>query len=549
MNRKIIPVTMNVAVAVLCLLISTTAPRCTRLVAGGGSEAGNAIVSGCITDESGKPAGSTIVMAIPKSYNPVIDNPLPDSSITTTDSNGNYQCKVPRAGMYNVLAVSMSSGQRSLIQDIVVGSSEPPKVPVGMLERPGRIRVTLLDSGDVQFGYFYIPGTTVSASLPGTNGYALLDSVPAAAVIPSVNYGVRIGEDLLRSIRDSVAVTPGATVTILFSSWKHSRNLYMNTTASGADVATSVFQFPVLVRLTGSNFQFNQARGDGRDVRFVKSDNTPVPFEIAAWDSANAQAELWVAVDTVYGYDSTHYLTMLWGASTNSVTSLSNSAVVFDTAAGFEAVWHFDGNCNDATYNRRNGTNYGATDTAGMIGLSKKFHGSDSVRVLGLMDSLPTVTLSAWAQLDTPGSSGAEIVSIGDNVLLRMDDVRSIGPSGTMGAMHYSMDSVWVNVTSNRYLKQTGWHHLAFCCDAVSHVQALFIDGTLCGAQAGGNPIAYAGLGTNTLIGRHGNGKNVYGFIGRIDEVRVCSVLRSADWVRLCYMNQKSIDNLVRFGQ
>jgi Concanavalin A-like lectin/glucanases superfamily/Domain of unknown function (DUF2341) len=545
MNRKIILETMNTAVSVLCLLISTMAPRCTRMVAGGGSEAGNGIVSGCITDESGKPAGSTIVMAVPKGYNSVMDNPLPDSSITATDSNGNYQCKVPRAGMYNILAVSMNSGQRSLIQDIVVGSAESPKVPVGILERPGRIRVTLLDSGDVQYGYFYIPGTTVATSLTGAKGYALLDSVPAALIL-SVNYGVRIGEDLPRSIRDSVTVTPGATVTILFSSWKHSRNLYLNTTASGADVATSVHRFPVLVRLTENNFQFDQAKADGRDVRFVKSDNTPISFEIASWDSAKAQAELWVAVDTVYGYDSTHYITMLWGASTNSVTSLSNSAAVFDTTAGFEAVWHFDGNCNDATYHRRNGTSFGASDTVGAIGSAMKFHGTDSVRVSGLMDSLQTITLSAWAELDAPGLAGAEIASIGDNVVLRMDDVRPTGPSGTMGAMHYSTDTIWSNVYSAKLLAQTGWHHLAFCCDAVTnHVQSLYIDGVLCGVQTNAGPISYAGLGTNTLIGKHGDGKNVYGFTGRIDEVRVCNEMRSADWVKLCYMNQKQNDALV----
>jgi hypothetical protein len=36
-------------------------------------------------------------------------------------------------------------------------------------------------------------------------------------------------------------------------------------------------------------------------------------------------------------------------------------------------------------------------------------------------------------------------------------------------------------------------------------------------------------------------------FIGCIDEVRVTSTAQSPDWIKLCYMNQKSDDLLVLF--
>lgn len=38
-------------------------------------------------------------------------------------------------------------------------------------------------------------------------------------------------------------------------------------------------------------------------------------------------------------------------------------------------------------------------------------------------------------------------------------------------------------------------------------------------------------------------------FFGTIDEVRVCRVARSADWIKLCCMNQKEQDALVLFKQ
>jgi hypothetical protein len=40
---------------------------------------------------------------------------------------------------------------------------------------------------------------------------------------------------------------------------------------------------------------------------------------------------------------------------------------------------------------------------------------------------------------------------------------------------------------------------------------------------------------------------NSWFFKGGIDEVRVMSVMPDADWIKLCYMNQKSEDLLVVF--
>jgi len=49
------------------------------------------------------------------------------------------------------------------------------------------------------------------------------------------------------------------------------------------------------------------------------------------------------------------------------------------------------------------------------------------------------------------------------------------------------------------------------------------------------------------LIGKHGNGKNNFNFIGKVDEARVSKNILSADWILLCYMNQKEKDAVVSF--
>jgi hypothetical protein len=38
-----------------------------------------------------------------------------------------------------------------------------------------------------------------------------------------------------------------------------------------------------------------------------------------------------------------------------------------------------------------------------------------------------------------------------------------------------------------------------------------------------------------------------FNFCGCIDEVRVCRTIRSADWIKLSYMNQRPDDRLVVF--
>ncbi|HEX7510559.1 MAG TPA: DUF2341 domain-containing protein, partial [Chitinivibrionales bacterium] len=299
---------------------------------------------------------------------------------------------------------------------------------------------------------------------------------------------------------------------------------------------------------TKDNFDFSKAKRGGWDVRFAKADGALLPYEIERWDSANGQAEIWVTVDTIRGSNTTQSIQMLWGNP--SAKDNSSSADVFDTANGFRAVWHLNQNCDDATYYKNNGTNFGAGDTAGMIGFCKKFNGSGFIEIPDLLGSPSTFTLSAWAQLDStmPGG-GSEILTIGDAALIRTD--YSLGGLGTMGSIHlftHVKDTAYYNVSSGLFLKKTGWHLIAFTVDQNNHRQNLFIDGTNVQADTGVNSVAdYAGVGQNTFIGKHGNGKTNFNFIGSIDEVRVCSIARSAAWIKLCYMNQKSNEALLQF--
>ena len=54
-----------------------------------------------------------------------------------------------------------------------------------------------------------------------------------------------------------------------YSTWTYSRKIYFNTTSSGADISSSVTNFPVLIRLDASVFNFGLALSTGYDIRFA----------------------------------------------------------------------------------------------------------------------------------------------------------------------------------------------------------------------------------------------------------------------------------------
>jgi hypothetical protein len=321
--------------------------------------------------------------------------------------------------------------------------------------------------------------------------------------------------------------------------------LSLNT--AGAGISGNVYGFPLLVRLTESitGFDFSQAKNGGEDIRFVSSNNTLLKYEIEGWDAARGLAQIWVSVDTVFCNNNVQYITMCWGNP--GAQAASNGAAVFDTAKGFVGVWHLDKDFGDATANNNIATNYGTVDTVGIIGNSKKFNGSDSIQIAGLLRSPANLSLSAWARMDSNGGSGGEVLSVGDAASFRIDDTRP--GFGVEGCFHlYNNDTGFSNIPSGVTLAKTGWHYIVLTFNSTGLMQTLYIDGTRYGPTAGVGGINYSGVGANTLIGKHGNGKNGYNFIGCVEEARVNKTALSADWIKLCYLNQKQPDALMTFN-
>ena len=83
-----------------------------------------------------------------------------------------------------------------------------------------------------------------------------------------------------------------------YAGWKHTGSVYVLTTLEGANLPATarVENFPLLVRLNSTFFDFATARSDGSDLRFAARDGSPLPHQIETWDAAKGEAAIWVRV-------------------------------------------------------------------------------------------------------------------------------------------------------------------------------------------------------------------------------------------------------------
>jgi hypothetical protein len=542
----------SISILFCIAVLSGCAPQ---IADGGGSRGGNPVVMGNLLFDNGLPASATLVTLIPQSYNPVSDSLLKKVYTTFTDVNGCYSIVTQDTGLFTIQAVSTNPNNRiRSIQTNIHIASDTVLVQSDTLHKPGYIKIMVTDSMKNGNSYFYIPGTLIFTMINNASNYIVLDSVPAAFV-PLVSYGT-ISNSVFTPVRYNIPVISQDTTMVANPAWKYARELALNTTPSGADVSENVYGFPVLVRLNSGNFDFSQTQTNGSDIRFTKTDNAPLAYEIERWDAQASLAEVWVNVDTIIGNDSTQSFIMYWGAS---ATSLSNSAAVFDTTNGFQGVWHLGETAGttafDATGNHYNGT---VSDTApiaanGAIGSCKQFDGvSNYIRVvdgaqskLNFSQTSPH-TISAWVNLDTLDSVTHFIA--GKSELQYFLKVYP-WPKGNL---------CW---EFTEYYSNEGWHILYY--PAVSktwkfiegrfdgNIQQLFVDGVLVS-----DSILYSAdsLPRNNaqdfMMGRlytyHATRIDKFGyFIGKIDEVCVSNVARSDAWTKLCYMNQRQDDKLI----
>jgi hypothetical protein len=331
-----------------------------------------------------------------------------------------------------------------------------------------------------------------------------------------------------------------------YAAWTRSTDVTLNTAATGANVAGTVLNFPVLVRLTSANFPFSQAAGNGRDIRFAKTDGSHLAYEIERWDSAHAQAEIWVRVDTVRGNTAGQNLKMLWGNP--AAGDSSKAASVFRASDGYVAAWHLNTSGTAARPNAVSGGNPAAPGNfdgdesrTGIIAGADSLDGNNDFLNLGdgYTEFTAGFTYSVWVY-PTAVKKWAHVLDLGsgqgvDNIIVnRADTTNNLGFHNWNGTTNYTKE-----VANQWALNQ--WQYITVTLSGKN--LRMYKNGAQILADTLGMGISGAYRNAN-FLGQSNWAADQY-FQGKLDEPELAKAARSADWVKLAYQNQKASQSLV----
>lgn len=477
---------------------------------------------------------------IPAGYDPRSAT-FPESLITRSDDSGRYAFRGIAPGLYNLQAWQPEDGAASFRTGIRVTAKAHTAIPMDTLRPTGKLRLLW---EEIRPGFVFIPGTLVSHAITTeeiVSEQILIDSLPAGRIPPSF-HAASLPDMAIRRLTDTVSIRPLDTAELrTFEAWAHEALWRLNTTTTGANVFGNVVDFPILVRLNGQNFDFSEARPDGRDVRFTDADGKDLPFETERWDGARSLAEIRVRVPQVDGNSATDFIRMYWGNA--SAANRSSGAKVFNAANGFAAVWHLGGTGGstaggyaDATPNGLAGTGFSMTDTSGkeaVIAGGQRFDGSQHIGVgdHNALNTRSAITVSAWIKADSWVGGNRRILQKGIT-----NNQYELGDTGNPDSLGWFLGAGGARFGVRMASPSTGvWHLLHGTYDGSQ--SKIYLDGILQNSLPATGEMAISN--DSLYIGQKPSGIDSDRFQGVLDEVTVGSMARSADWIRLEFANQR----------
>ena len=377
-----------------------------------------------------------------------------------------------------------------------------------------------------------VAGTFETAGFSGDGGLAtsaLLYNPQAVAVSPSNNLAIADWANL--RIRQ-VVPTPQIDL-----SGAHRRAITINHTKVPN---TDQNNFPILI--DASAF-ISGWTGTGYNIIFTSdpAGQHRLDHEIDTYNGKDEIGVFWVRIPTLsHTSDTTIY--MFYGIP-GITTSLENKAGVWSN--GYLSVYHFGSNgltdSGSAGYTLLGSTSGGA----GTIYGGASFNGDPGTYLyresVSAYPSGPSpVTLESWVRW-VPGNSG-DIVGYGANS--GNGSRAAMGTDGTNLLMEFQNMGIVSPMPTDG-----NWHHLVgvYSGGALSTLSnQLYIDGNLLSSNLfSGTPAITT---TEFKIGGTPTVTNCCALNGSVDEIRVSSVARSADWVATEYANQSSPSTFYSVG-
>ncbi len=316
---------------------------------------------------------------------------------------------------------------------------------------------------------------------------------------------------------------------------KYSGSLWLLTTSEGANLSAEAVleDFPVLVRLHREYFDFSQAKPDGADVRFTSSRGERLAYQIEGWDATQGLATIWVRVPKITG-NARQEIKLHWGDT--QATSESNGQAVFNSSNGYLSVWHMHDTVQDEV-GTLSSVDTGSTPTAGVIGPARHLSGGKGIfggdKIANYPSGASPHSTEAWFRAERPN---ATLIGWGNEQAQGKVVMQYRSPPHVRMDCYFSQG----NVNGSTRVARGEWTHVIHTYQQGE--SKLYINGALDATnQKQGPPMNVRSPARLWLGGWYNN----YDFIGDLDEVRVSQVVRSADWIKLQYENQKPNQTLV----
>ncbi len=331
------------------------------------------------------------------------------------------------------------------------------------------------------------------------------------------------------------------------SEWQFRKKVEVDVTdVAKVDAKGKPTEMQVLVRLHPGNFQyFLDTQPDGADLRFLAGDDkTPLPFHIEKYDPVAEMGLIWVGVPRSDG------------AIANGPTTWEPMWMYYgntQAAAGQTPADSFT--VNDALVYRWNDaqpkdlTSYGnnpsytsvASSAAGLIGPAAQFEGKSSV-IVPSSPSLRIVptngwTFASWVKIDNAQDDSYVLYAedAAHNLSLR------INGNALYGRYQNSQTGVKAETAMTSTVSTGSWHHVGL--QVTAEAINVYLDGVMTATVAAKVPEMAATL---TLGGAPAGANHL---VGLLDETRVASEIKSAEWFKFHMSNQNIGAENLRFGE
>jgi len=308
----------------------------------------------------------------------------------------------------------------------------------------------------------------------------------------------------------------------------------------GGGSMDTLTNFPVLVVLynsvDGSDFTYTDfdASHNGYDLTFIDDDGTTIiPHEVEGTWTDGGTNYVWVRVPELV--DNTSYIYAYWGKSGAAQPAYTTNGAVW--ANGFAGVWHMQqiNPANDSTANDNDLVNTLVTATNSPVGAAAHFNGSAKFEkaTSASLTLASNITMSAWVKYTAPSEAYNAVIEKQSSVYVYSLFVKQA--DSTLAAF-------WYDNGGDKYVNGGG---TALSIGVWTHVTATWDSSTIktfLNGSANQSKIAAAASWT-APDGVFSLGHSKYGgrwFKGDLDEVRISSLPRSADWVWAEWKNMAS---------